>query len=154
MSPSIGLGLSTHLARRFAVSDRAGAAAWSPGSNQPPEGTARCSGSYGPSFSSPHLQPHLLIQLLPASFTLSPQVPVHSPLTLPHLPQIQLLHPCLPPTLLLLLLLLCCVDAGEAGATAGEVARPAPAVWGTAGSAAGGPACMGRPQARTSYIGL
>lgn len=74
-------------------------------------------------------------------------------LTLPHLPQIQLLHPCLPP-MLLLLLLLCCVDAGEAGATAGEVARPAPAVWGTAGSAAGGPVCMGRPQARTSYIGL
>lgn len=62
-----------------------------------------------------------------------PPVPVCSPLTLPHLPQIQLLHPCLSPTLLLLLLLLCCVDAGEAGATAGEVVGPAPAVWGTTG---------------------
>lgn len=43
--------------------------------NQPPEGTACCSCSYGPSLSSPHLQPHLLIQPLPASFSLPPSVP-------------------------------------------------------------------------------
>lgn len=106
--PASHWGLELFLAQRLAVSGWAGAAVWSSGWNQPPEGTSCCSCE-------------LWTILLPTSSHSSscsklhtPSLhPVFFPLTFPHLPQVQLWHLFLSPNLFLLLL--CCVDAGEAG---------------------------------------